>query len=262
MPAVPATYYGGYLQGPRVRSEAPDYSTLQNFQWMADLVSNKIIHQQAQASRHTEHHIYYHFIPMEPGAPIDSPSRTPRSLFSSPNWSNASSVESSPESRPTRLGTQRTSRTSVGTRRGAVSYNPPPPAYNAEPVQLEHTQRRRTQTPPAQVQVESSDFQAQHAYTPVTCTQAHIEPERVLTPKEFIQELQCLLTRGRGSQSPVDRFRIQGEEIPVSVWRPDQNGPFLVQHYSPNGQEDAISVAHIVNGGGIMWCPPPNAERF
>ncbi|KAL5639064.1 hypothetical protein ACGC1H_006547 [Rhizoctonia solani] len=261
MPAVPATYYGGCLQGSRARSGAPDYSTLQNFQWMADIVSNKIIRQHVQASRYTEHHVYYHFVPMEPGAPIDSPSRTSRSLFSSPNWSNTSSAESSPEFRSTRLGTQRTSRIS-GTRRGAVSYSPPPPAYDAEPVQLEHTQRRRTQTPPAQVQVETTDFQAQHARTRVTCTQAQIEPERALTPKEFIQGLQYLLTRGRGSQSLVDRFRIQGEEIPVSVWRPDQNGPFLVQHYSPNGQEDAISVAHIVNGGGIMWCPPPNAERF
>ncbi|KDN39182.1 hypothetical protein RSAG8_08953, partial [Rhizoctonia solani AG-8 WAC10335] len=207
MPAVPTAYYQEYLQGTRARSETPDYSTLQHLQWMADIVSNKVIRRQAQAPRssYTEHHVYYHVVPMEPGAPANSLSRTPRSFFSPPNWSNTPSVESSPESRPTYLETQRVSRISVGARRGAVSYNPPPPAYNAEPARVESTQisQTQTQTQTVQAQIESGDLQAQHACTQAVCTQAYAGPERALTPKEFIQELQRLLSRGRGNQSPI-----------------------------------------------------------
>ncbi|KAG8715668.1 hypothetical protein FRC11_001615 [Ceratobasidium sp. 423] len=268
MPSVPTAYYQGCAQG--IRPEAPDYSTLQHLQWMADVVSNKIISQQAaQTPRYTEHHIYYHFVPVEPGAPANSPSsHTRRSFFSTPNWSNPSSAESSPKVRPTRLSAQRVSRISVGSRRGAISYNPPPPAYNdehtlAEPNQTQPAEPSHIQTQLAQTRTESPDLQAQYACLQLQNldTQAPVElseAERAITPKEFIQQLQQLLVQGKGD----GQFRIQGEEIPVSVWRSEPNGPFLVQHYLPSGQKDAISVAHIVNGNGIMWCPPPNPERF
>ncbi|KAJ1301407.1 hypothetical protein OPQ81_008668 [Rhizoctonia solani] len=264
MQSVPSTYQG-YDQGSR--SVAPGYSKLHQFQWMADVVSNEVVLQQAaQASRYTEHHIYYHFVPMEPGAPANSPSfHTNHSLFSTPNWSIPSSAESSPECGHDRLEMPRVSRISVGSRRGAVSYNPPPPAYNTESARHKDIQLYHNHLQPTQAQNGHADTQSQPEYTQAHQIQPHVEftrPERALTPKEFIRELQHLLVQCGGDQSSASRFHILGEEIPVSVWRPDQNGPFLVQHYLPNGQEDAISVAHIANGGRIMWVPPPNVERF
>ncbi|KAF8601763.1 hypothetical protein BDV93DRAFT_524521 [Ceratobasidium sp. AG-I] len=86
-------------------------------------------------------------------------------------------------------------------------------------------------------------------------------PEPALTPEQFIAELQRIRLQGLTSYLPIGRFRIQGESQPVSVSRPRADGPFVIQHYLPNGKEDAISVAHVLAGVGvIVWCPPPKVQ--
>lgn len=86
-------------------------------------------------------------------------------------------------------------------------------------------------------------------------------PAPDLTPEEFLQELQRLRFEGRGGQTPIARFRVQGEPMSISVSRPSQDGPFIMRHYLPDGREDAISTAHILpDQSGIVWYPPPRVQ--
>ncbi|KAG8782932.1 hypothetical protein FRC12_020306 [Ceratobasidium sp. 428] len=91
-----------------------------------------------------------------------------------------------------------------------------------------------------------------------------------LTPSQFIHELQQIRLRG-SPPGPVGRFPLLGETQPVSVSQARRNGPFLIQHYLPDGRADVISIAHVfefecgIKGGErgvIVWCPPPKVQYY
>ncbi|KAG8737988.1 hypothetical protein FRC10_007428 [Ceratobasidium sp. 414] len=93
-------------------------------------------------------------------------------------------------------------------------------------------------------------------------------PPALLTPAEFIHKLQEIRLENR-APGPVGRFHILGEGLPVSVSQPRQNGPFVIQHYLPDGRADVISIAHVfefegagAERGVIVWCPPPRVQYF
>ncbi|KAG9086090.1 hypothetical protein FRC06_003280 [Ceratobasidium sp. 370] len=93
-------------------------------------------------------------------------------------------------------------------------------------------------------------------------------PPVLLTPAQFIYKLQQIRLENR-LPGAVGRFHILGEGLPVSVSQPRQNGPFVIQHYLPDGRADVISIAHVfefegegVERGVIVWCPPPRVQYF
>jgi hypothetical protein len=94
-------------------------------------------------------------------------------------------------------------------------------------------------------------------------------PPPVLTADQFVQELQQIRLQTHQLSGPLGRFCIQGEAHPVSVSRPRQDGPFMIQHYSRDGRADVVSIAHVFEFDGegsgrgvIVWCPPPKVEYY
>ncbi|KAG8706390.1 hypothetical protein FRC08_001101 [Ceratobasidium sp. 394] len=89
----------------------------------------------------------------------------------------------------------------------------------------------------------------------------------LLTPSEFIHQLDQIRLENRPA-GPVGRFHILGEGLPVSISLSRKGGPFLIQHYLPDGRADVISVAHVfefkggAERGVIVWCPPPRVQYF
>ncbi|KAG9114678.1 hypothetical protein FRC07_007614 [Ceratobasidium sp. 392] len=95
-------------------------------------------------------------------------------------------------------------------------------------------------------------------------------PSFPLTPSQFIYELQQIRLSNRPA-GPVGRFLLLGESLPVSVSQARKNGPFVIQHYLPDGRADVISIAHVFEfeqpegmgeKGVIVWCPPPKVQYY
>ncbi|QRW05975.1 hypothetical protein RhiLY_04974 [Ceratobasidium sp. AG-Ba] len=94
-------------------------------------------------------------------------------------------------------------------------------------------------------------------------------PAPMLTPAQFVDQLQQIRLQNRPAGSVIGRFHLMGESLPVSVSQPRKNGPFVIQHYLPDGRADVISVAHVfefenhrAERGIIVWCPPPRVQYF
>ncbi|QRV97736.1 hypothetical protein RhiJN_25755 [Ceratobasidium sp. AG-Ba] len=94
-------------------------------------------------------------------------------------------------------------------------------------------------------------------------------PAPMLTPAQFVDQLQQIRLQNRPAGSVIGRFHLMGESLPVSVSQTRKNGPFVIQHYLPDGRADVISVAHVfefeghgAERGVIVWCPPPRAQYF
>ncbi|QRV83610.1 hypothetical protein RhiJN_11626 [Ceratobasidium sp. AG-Ba] len=94
-------------------------------------------------------------------------------------------------------------------------------------------------------------------------------PAPMLTPAQFVDQLHQIRLQNRPAGSVIGRFHLVGESLPVSVSQPRKNGPFVIQHYLPDGRADVVSVAHVfefeghgAERGVIVWCPPPRVQYF
>ncbi|QRW24475.1 hypothetical protein RhiXN_11387 [Rhizoctonia solani] len=243
--------YQWYNQAP------PDVATLQRLQRIPYEMSKITIQQQA-ANYHgyTEHHTYHYVVPIEPGAPVTPYLPYVHSVPPIPNWSFPFSIEASYTFTPGSIGIPRKDCNEIGCYRGMVPHSLRLPIHNSKGIQVKPTSRIHAPDQPINIQKEYSEVECAQFQTQCAYNQASAQPEHRLTPMKFLRELQTLHIQGRSGKSSIGRFLIQGEEAPVTVWRPDWDGPFLVQHHLPNGDEDAISAAHIV-GDIITWCPPP-----
>ncbi|CAE6378356.1 unnamed protein product [Rhizoctonia solani] len=191
MPGAPSTYYQGRDQGSGTCHAAPEYMTPQYFQWMVDLTGTTQ-QQAANTLRHTKHYVYYYVVPV---APLVSYPHQAHPILLVPSWPIPPSNESSPKSRPTRSEILRLGCISVGPRRCAISHSSPSP-YDAEPSQIKNTPHNHTRAHHIDIHDElpkskRTHFQAQYTYaqTHYAYNQVSTEPERTLTPKEFVQEL-------------------------------------------------------------------------